>query len=145
MLACCKSPVTRTSVRVTNPNRGSRNPFSNRCATISLIRSANFRARAGATTTATYLSVSSIPPPSSSTEARSRVLTKRTFTGPPPPYRETKNTKTHHNYIYPTPTLPPHLDSLLLVANLDIVELPQPDTTLVPLPHLRGIVFEPPQ
>src|SRR4051794_33353506 len=46
MVACWTSLVTRTSVTVTKPSRGSLTRFSSASATISWIRSASLRARA---------------------------------------------------------------------------------------------------
>src|SRR5699024_4866929 len=48
MVACCRSPVTRTSVTVTKPSRGSLSRRSIVLATMTLIWSAIWRARVGA-------------------------------------------------------------------------------------------------
>src|ERR671910_2392710 len=132
MLACCRSPVTRTSVMVTNPSRGSRSPLSSRFATISLMRSAIFLARAGSAM------FSALPRPED--VAPSGSLRVQVYRGKGP--RSPPEWRNGDPILELRAGLLPHLDRLDLVADLDVVELAEADTGFEVRAHLGDVVLE---
>src|SRR5687767_8516768 len=113
MLACCRSPVTRTSVMVTNPSRGSRSPLSSRLATISLMRSAIFLARAGSAM------FSALPRPADVAPTGS--LRVQVYRGKGSPL--STGVKKRGPILELRAGLLPHFNGFDLVADLDVVEL----------------------